>query len=83
MAGARGDAEPYGDASAACCAARGVGQACEAGGVAERSTRLRFDFSHFAGVADEELQEIEDIGEPPGDREYAGGRWWMFRSISR
>jgi len=23
--------------------------------------RLRFDFSHFAGVADEELQEIEDI----------------------
>ncbi|HEV2577835.1 MAG TPA: alanine--tRNA ligase [Acidobacteriaceae bacterium] len=25
------------------------------------ATRLRFDFSHFAGVADEELQEIEDI----------------------
>ena len=25
------------------------------------STRLRFDFSHFAQVADEELQEIEDI----------------------
>ena len=24
-------------------------------------TRLRFDFSHFAQVADEELQEIEDI----------------------
>jgi alanyl-tRNA synthetase len=24
-------------------------------------SRLRFDFSHFAGVADEELQEIEDI----------------------
>jgi alanyl-tRNA synthetase len=23
--------------------------------------RLRFDFSHFAGVADEELQEVEDI----------------------
>ncbi len=23
--------------------------------------RLRFDFSHFAQVADEELQEIEDI----------------------
>jgi alanyl-tRNA synthetase len=25
------------------------------------STRLRFDFSHFAQVADEELQEVEDI----------------------
>ncbi len=25
------------------------------------ATRLRFDFSHFTGVADEELQEIEDI----------------------
>jgi alanyl-tRNA synthetase len=25
------------------------------------ATRLRFDFSHFAGVADEELQEIESI----------------------
>jgi alanyl-tRNA synthetase len=24
-------------------------------------TRLRFDFSHFSGVADEELREIEDI----------------------
>jgi len=24
-------------------------------------TRLRFDFSHFTGVADEELQDIEDI----------------------
>ncbi len=24
-------------------------------------TRLRFDFSHFAAIADEELQEIEDI----------------------
>jgi alanyl-tRNA synthetase len=24
-------------------------------------TRLRFDFSHFSGVADEELQEIEEI----------------------
>ena len=23
--------------------------------------RLRFDFSHFAGIADEELQDIEDI----------------------
>jgi alanyl-tRNA synthetase len=25
------------------------------------STRLRFDFSHYAGIADEDLQEIEDI----------------------
>jgi alanyl-tRNA synthetase len=25
------------------------------------ATRLRFDFSHFTGVAEEELQEIEDI----------------------
>ena len=30
------DAEPYGDASAACGAARGAGEACEAGGVVER-----------------------------------------------
>ncbi len=29
------DTQPYGDASAACGAARGAGQACEAGGVAE------------------------------------------------
>ena len=32
----------------------------QAGSLVDRS-RLRFDFSHFAGVADEELQEIEDI----------------------
>jgi alanyl-tRNA synthetase len=32
----------------------------QAGSLNDRS-RLRFDFSHFAGVADEELQEIEDI----------------------
>ena len=25
------------------------------------AARLRFDFSHFAGVAEEELQEVEDI----------------------
>jgi len=25
------------------------------------ASRLRFDFSHFAGVADEELQDVEDI----------------------
>src|SRR6202041_3075781 len=25
------------------------------------ATRLRFDFSHFTGVAEEELREIEDI----------------------
>jgi len=32
----------------------------QAGSLVDRS-RLRFDFSHFAGVADEELQQIEDI----------------------
>jgi alanyl-tRNA synthetase len=32
----------------------------QAGSLNDRS-RLRFDFSHFSGVADEELQEIEDI----------------------
>ena len=32
----------------------------QAGSLVNRN-RLRFDFSHFAGVADEELQEIEDI----------------------
>ncbi len=32
----------------------------QAGSLNNRN-RLRFDFSHFAGVADEELQEVEDI----------------------
>ena len=32
----------------------------QAGSLVEPA-RLRFDFSHFAGVADEELQDIEDI----------------------
>jgi alanyl-tRNA synthetase len=32
----------------------------QAGSLVDRS-RLRFDFSHFAGVAEEELREIEDI----------------------
>jgi alanyl-tRNA synthetase len=32
----------------------------QAGSLVDR-TRLRFDFSHFAGVAEEELREIEDI----------------------
>ena len=32
----------------------------QAGSLVNQS-RLRFDFSHFTGVADEELQEIEDI----------------------
>ena len=32
----------------------------QAGSLVDR-TRLRFDFSHFAGVAEEELRDIEDI----------------------
>ena len=32
----------------------------QAGSLVDRS-RLRFDFSHFSGVADEELQQVEDI----------------------
>jgi alanyl-tRNA synthetase len=32
----------------------------QAGSLAEPN-RLRFDFSHFAGIADEEMQDIEDI----------------------
>ncbi len=32
----------------------------QAGSLVDK-TRLRFDFSHFSGVADEELQQIEDI----------------------
>ncbi len=32
----------------------------QAGSLVDR-TRLRFDFSHFSGVAEEELQQVEDI----------------------
>jgi len=43
-------------------ALRGVlGKHVKQAGSLNDATRLRFDFSHFAGVADEELQEIEDI----------------------
>jgi alanyl-tRNA synthetase len=56
------DAQPHRHASAACGAAGGAGQACEAGGkLVNDATRLRFDFSHFAGVAEEELAEVEGI----------------------
>ena len=58
---ARDHAESYGDAFVACGAARGAGEACEAGGVAGAPGHLRFDFSHFTAVADEELQDIEDL----------------------
>ena len=47
-----------------CCTPRlrqVLGTHVKQAGSAVRSHRLRFDFSHFAQVADEELQEIEDI----------------------
>ena len=38
-----------------------AGHAREAGRLAGFTGHLRFDFSHFAGVEDEELQDIEDL----------------------
>ncbi len=35
--------------------------------------RLRFDFSHFTGVADEELREVESHRQRAGAGEHAGG----------
>ena len=55
------DAESYGDAFVACGAAGNFGEACEAGRVAGGAGHLRFDFSHFTAVEDEELQDIEDM----------------------
>ncbi len=38
-----------------------LGKHVKQAGSLNDNSRLRFDFSHFTGVADEELQEIEDI----------------------
>jgi alanyl-tRNA synthetase len=38
-----------------------LGKHVKQAGSLVNASRLRFDFSHFTGVADEELQEIEDI----------------------
>ena len=38
-----------------------LGKHVKQAGSLNECSRLRFDFSHFAGVAEEELQEIEDI----------------------
>jgi alanyl-tRNA synthetase len=38
-----------------------LGKHVKQAGSLNDATRLRFDFSHFTGVADEELQQIEDI----------------------
>jgi alanyl-tRNA synthetase len=38
-----------------------LGKHVKQAGSLNDATRLRFDFSHFAAVADEELQEVEDI----------------------
>ena len=38
-----------------------LGKHVKQAGSLNDATRLRFDFSHFSGVAEEELQEVEDI----------------------
>ena len=38
-----------------------LGKHVKQAGSLNDAARLRFDFSHFAGVADEELQEVEDM----------------------
>ena len=38
-----------------------LGKHVKQAGSLNDATRLRFDFSHFAGVAEEELREVEDI----------------------
>jgi alanyl-tRNA synthetase len=38
-----------------------LGKHVKQAGSLNDATRLRFDFSHFTGVAEEELQEVEDI----------------------
>src|ERR1700722_17763737 len=38
-----------------------LGKHVKQAGSLNDATRLRFDFSHFAGVAEEELQEVEEI----------------------
>jgi alanyl-tRNA synthetase len=38
-----------------------LGKHVKQAGSLNDATRLRFDFSHFVGVAEEELQEVEDI----------------------
>src|SRR6202030_2031280 len=38
-----------------------LGKHVKQAGSLNDAARLRFDFSHFAGVAEEELQEVEDI----------------------
>ncbi len=54
--------QPHRHAPAPRRAAPGARHARQAGRLARSSpTRLRFDFSHFAQVADEELEEIESI----------------------
>ena len=50
-----------------------LGKHVKQAGSLNDATRLRFDFSHFAGVAEEELQEIEDIVNRAGAGEYEGG----------
>ena len=45
--------------------------------------RLRFDFSHFTGVADEELQDIEDLANKRSPEERLASRSSKtFRSMS-
>jgi len=38
-----------------------LGKHVKQAGSLNDATRLRFDFSHFSGVADEEMQQVEDI----------------------
>ena len=61
-----------------------LGKHVKQAGSLNDATRLRFDFSHFTGVAEEELQRDRGHRESRrcwGIRRWR--RWWMCRSMWR